>query len=241
MLFGGSMRDLAVKVRESESKCRSFVQETVDNVLEDVSLDIPPGTVLAVTGESGAGKTTLVRLALALVAPRTETVTFYHAGGTEQANAATRRHIAYVPQGITLLSGSVADSLREGKNDATEAEMWEALERAEAAGFIRESPEGLDSAILENAGGFSEGQAQRIAIARALIKNAPVLIFDEATSALDSETESRILPRLASMERRPTCLIITHRRAMLRFCDRAVETSGGRVNEIPITDRAALI
>ena len=129
-----------------------------------------------------------------------------------------------MPQGNTLLSGSIADNLRFGNPEATEEEMWQALDRS-AAGFVRELPEGLYTRLGEKAAGLSEGQAQRIAIARALLRRAPVLILDEATSALDSASEEAILAQLSAPEREyePLCLIITHRTTMIPYFDQLIK------------------
>ena len=143
-------------------------------------------------------------------------------GNRENAQPASRRFISYVPQGNTLLSGSIAQNLRMGKKNASEEELWEALRMADADTFVMKTEDGLDTRLTEKAGGLSEGQAQRIAIARALIRNKPQLILDEATSALDEDTESRILSRITKSYGK-TIFIITHRRSMLRYCNRVIE------------------
>ena len=197
-------------------------------VLRNVSFAARPHQLVGIMGPSGAGKTTLIRLALSLMEPTSGTVTFTAGNTEERASADSRRHIAYVPQGNTLLSGTIADNLRFGAPEATEAEMWEALEQA-AAGFVRELPMGLNTPLGEKAGGLSEGQAQRIAIARALLRRAPVLILDEATSALDAASEEKILANLSDPARTyaPLCLIITHRRSMLPYFDSLIEIDEG--------------
>lgn len=192
-------------------------------VLQKACFAAEPGQLVGVMGPSGAGKTTLVRLALSLMKPDEGTVEYICDGKAEPASADSRRHIAYVPQGNTLLSGSIADNLRFGNPDATEEEMWRALERS-AAGFVHELPDGLQTKLGEKAAGLSEGQAQRIAIARALLRRAPVLILDEATSALDSASEEAILAQLSAPEREyaPLCLIITHRPTMIPYFDQLI-------------------
>ena len=127
-----------------------------------------------------------------------------------------------MPQGNSLLSGTIRHNLLIADKTATDKKMWEALELADAAEFVRSCPSGLDTELSEKAGGISEGQAQRIAIARALLRNKPVLILDEATSALDEDTEKRIFERLTKLSDK-TCFIITHRKSMLRYCDYVFE------------------
>lgn len=189
------------------------------SVLNGLSFEIPAGSRVGIVGTSGAGKTTFVRLLLALLKPEEGTLAYIDEQGREEAACpASRRFISYVPQGNTLLSGSVRANLRAGKPDATEEEMWQALEMADAAGFLRRNPMGLDTVLAESAGGLSEGQAQRVAIARALLRGKPVLILDEATSALDEATEARVFRRITAQRSR-TCFIITHRPSMLQYCD----------------------
>ena len=190
------------------------------HVLRNLDLTIPAGSRVGIVGASGAGKTTFIRLLLALIKPISGTVEYMDENGvSELACPASRRFISYVPQGNTLLPGSVRTNLLSGNPHATEEQMWQALETADAADFLRKSPQGLDTVLSHSAGGLSEGQAQRISIARALLRDKPVLILDEATSALDEATEARIFQQISSLEGR-TCFIITHRKSMLRYCDR---------------------
>ena len=199
-------------------------------VLQNVSFNAYPGERIGIMGPSGAGKTTLIRLVLSLLTPDSGSVEFFCGDSVEPASADSRRHIAYVPQGNSLLSGTIADNLRYGNPDAGEAEMWEALHCA-AADFVRTLPDGLDTRLGEKASGLSEGQAQRIAIARALLRRTPVLILDEATSALDEATEKTVLSNLAAGgAHHPLCLIITHRRSMLPYFDRLIEIDGGKAH-----------
>lgn len=204
-----------------------------DQVLQGVDLDIRPGDIVGLIGYSGAGKTTLIRLILSLIHPQgSGEVLFYdHTGAQEVVSRSTRRLISYVPQGNSLYSGTLLDNLHMGKADATEEEIWEALEIADAADFVRHLPQGLRAVIQERAGGLSEGQAQRIAIARAILKDAPFLILDEATSALDEKTEATMLSRLSKSKRMRTCIVITHRTAMLQYCTRALEIADARIYE----------
>lgn len=193
---------------------------TDGDVIHDLSFDFKPATCTAILGETGAGKTTLIRLLLALLKPRSGTIEIYN----NTFNVLTPLHrcnISYVPQGNTLMSGTIRDNLRIGKLDATDEEMREALHRS-CADFVFDLPEGLNTKCTEQGGGLSEGQAQRIAIARCLLRNRSILIFDEATSALDEETERKLLQNLLT-EKRHTIIFITHRKAVIDYCDETLE------------------
>lgn len=207
-----------------------------ENVLDDVSCNINPRDIVGVVGESGAGKTTLACLVLSLVQTDSGRVCFYdETGAEEEASAAARRFISYVPQGNTLISGTIADNLRTGNPDATDAELWDALEIADCVSFVSQLEEGLSTSIGENGTGLSVGQAQRIAIARAILKKAPILILDEATSALDANTEERVIKRMSDSDMIRTCLIITHRRSMLAYCNRAIEIENKQLKELELS------
>ena len=192
------------------------------DVVSHLSFDFAPGSCTAVLGETGAGKTTLVRMLLALTHPTGGTVTLYNDEGSElEASALTRCNFVYVPQGNTLMSGTIRDNLLLGNPRATDGDMREALHRS-CADFVDALPDGLDTMCGEHGGGLSEGQAQRICIARALLRNRPIMIFDEATSALDADTEARLLDSLLAGTRR-TVIFITHRPAVLRYCTQKLE------------------
>ena len=195
----------------------SFSYEDED-ILTHLNLEIHPCERVGIVGSSGAGKTTLIRLLLALVSPDEGELFFTdESGESEAVSAATRRLISYVPQGNTLMTGTIRENLLLGDPDADEEAMWRALESADAAQFVRNDPRGLDLPIKERSSGLSAGQAQRIGIARALMRDRPVLILDEATSALDEATERRIFETL-SEQCEKTCFIITHRSSMLKYC-----------------------
>jgi ABC-type multidrug transport system fused ATPase/permease subunit len=186
-------------------------------IIDNLSFDFKPGTCTAIVGETGAGKTTLLRMILALIRPDSGNVYIYNKVEEVIVSPLTRCNITYVPQGNTMLSGSIRDNLLLGNVDATEAQMYEALDEA-CAEFVRELPDGLDTEMTEKGGGLSEGQAQRICIARALLRNSPLMILDEATSALDTETEKRLLENILKENQR-TVIFITHRPVVLKYCD----------------------
>ena len=187
-------------------------------ILRHFSHTFAPGSITAVMGETGAGKTTLIRLLLALVRPTSGRVTAVGADGSEsELQRATRGLFTYVPQGNTLISGTLRDNLLMACPEATEAEMLEALHLADAD-FVMDKATGLDTPCGEMGGGFSEGQAQRFAIARALLRRRPILLLDEATSALDAATEQRVLRRIVEARPGVTIIVVTHRPEVLRYC-----------------------
>ena len=189
-----------------------------ENVLTHFSADFPPHSSTAILGETGAGKTTLIRLLLALIKPNEGKVCVYDEKESINASPATRCNFVYVPQGNTLFSGTIRDNLRLGNAEATDEQLWEALHMA-CADFVASLPEGLDSPCGEGGGGLSEGQAQRIAIARSLLRSGSVLLLDEATSALDIETEQTLLQRITQGELGKTLIFITHRTSVIDYCD----------------------
>lgn len=198
-----------------------YAYEDGEDVLRDLSFDFKPGTCTAVLGETGAGKTTLIRLILGLIMPKNGKAEIYSSvNNSSLLSPLTRCNLAYVPQGNTLLSGTVRDNLRLGKLLATDEEMKEAL-RMSCAEFLFDMPDGLDTICGEQGTGLSEGQAQRIAIARALLRDCPVLLLDEATSALDPDTERQLLSNILSDKRR-TVIFITHRLAVKDYCDQTL-------------------
>ena len=197
---------------------------TDEMVFDDASIEFKPGEFTAIVGKSGIGKTTLVRLIMAFTKNMEGKISFYNEKGENMdACPNARNFIAYVPQGNTLFSGSIRENILMGHQGATEEEILEALESAAAMDFVKDLPDGIDTLIGEKGVGISEGQAQRIAIARALVRKAPVLILDEATSSLDEKTELRVLEGIRKWNPAPTCLLITHRRSVLQYCDREIQ------------------
>ena len=192
-----------------------------DRVIDDLSFDFKPGSCTAVLGETGAGKTTLVRMILALLQPQQGEVEIYHGAASQTLTPRHRCNFVYVPQGNTLMSGTIRENLRLGRLDATDEEMLEALHTS-CADVVSELPEGLSTYCSEQGGGLSEGQAQRIAIARSLLRDRSVMLFDEATSALDPETERQLLRNILS-EHDKTIIFITHRPAVIDYCDQTLK------------------
>ena len=216
-----------------EVKNVSFGYVANEPVLNEANLTIRPGEFVAIVGESGIGKTTLIRLIMSFMSDYQGTIQFVNPQGEkESANALTRQFISYVPQGNTLFSGTIRENIHMGALDATEEEMIEALKMASAYDFVMELPDGIDTVIGERGHGISEGQAQRIAIARALVRKAPFLVLDEATSSLDEKTELAVLQGIQMLTPRPTCLLITHRRSVLSYCDREICLSNGKIEEV---------
>lgn len=185
-------------------------------VLRSFSHDFRPGTFTAILGETGAGKTTLIRLMLALIRQNSGKVCLYNDKEEFDADTTTRCNFSYVPQGNTLFSGTIRDNLLMGQPGATEEQMRRALNAA-MADFVFELPDGLDTVCGEQGGGLSEGQAQRIAIARALIRPCRVLLLDEATSALDVQTEHSLLENIKQEFADTTIIFVTHRLAVVGF------------------------
>jgi len=191
---------------------------TSRKIFRQANYSFPEGSITAILGNTGSGKTTLIRLLLALISPDEGTITLRDAHGNAfPVSSGTRCNFSYVPQGNTLISGTIRSNLLMGKPDATDAEMLEALHLA-AANFVASLPQGLDTPCQEMGGGLSEGQAQRIAIARAMLKPAPFLLLDEATSALDSETEKRVIQNIIEKYRGRTIVVVTHRPEVLKYC-----------------------
>lgn len=203
--------------------------DSVSDVFNGFTYDFTPGSRTAIVGPTGVGKSTLIRLLLALLRPREGHIFLYSAAdkaSVPQApvSATTRCNLVYVPQGNSLFSGTIRENLLIGNPDATQEQMLEALHTA-AADFVMEMPDGLDSQCFEKGAGLSEGQAQRIAIARALLRPGRVLLLDEFSSALDAQTETLLLERLTARLSDRTMIFITHRERVIDFCDAVLDFS----------------
>lgn len=210
----------------------SFEYKKGIKIINDINLTIPYGETIAFVGPSGEGKTTLIRLILALINPSSGKVYLKENNKKDSFNRDYRNLISYVPQGNTLFSGTIEDNLRYGNFEATEEEIYEALKNACALDFVNELEGGIKTVIGEKATGISEGQAQRLAIARSFLRKKPILILDEATSALDPETEVSVLKSVKSLPHKPTCIIITHRPSALNICHRIIRLEKGHLKQV---------
>ncbi len=191
-----------------------------------------PGEIVAIIGPSGGGKTTMIRLMLGLIHPDEGRAYLTASDGSEvEMNADSRVFFSYVPQGNTVLSGTVAENMRMVREDATDEEIIEALKVACAWDFIEKLDGGIYAKVGERGKGFSEGQAQRLAIARAVLRDAPILLLDEATSALDVTTERQVLRNIIGQKPNKTCIVTTHRPTVLGLCERIYLVKDGAVRE----------
>ena len=205
----------------------SYRYMTGTEVFDGASFDACPNEIVALIGPSGEGKTTMLRVLLSLVRGQNGKGYICKVGadtetgeGCIELNASARMLFSYVPQGNTMFSGTIKENMLNVKEDATDEEMVDALKLACAWEFVSKLPNGLNSEIKERGGGFSEGQAQRLSIARALLRKSPILLLDEATSALDMETEKRLLMNINNDKTPRTIIVTTHRPAVMDICDR---------------------
>lgn len=211
----------------------SFRYQNGEIVLQPFDFTVEPGECIAVTGPSGEGKTTLLRLLLGLVEPCSGSAQLIGGSGNRYPiSAGTREAYAYVPQGNSIFAGTVAQNLRIIAPEATREEMEQALKVACAWEFVSQFPEGLDHVLGAAGRGISEGQAQRLAIARALLRKAPVLLLDEATSGLDMATERQLMENLQGSGLVRTCILVTHRPGSAAFCSRSYGIHRGSVTQM---------
>ena len=199
--------------------------------LKDVSFSIPPGTTVAIVGPSGAGKTTLVRLALRMIDPQAGRITLDGCDLRDLRQASLRRAVALVPQDVALFNDTVLSNIGFARPEATESEIWAAAEAAELGEFIRNLPEGMDTKVGERGLKLSGGERQRVGIARALLAQPRVLILDEATSALDSRTEAAIQETLRKARAGRTTLVVAHRLSTIADADEIVVLRRGKIVE----------
>lgn len=210
----------------------AFGYKNGGEVFSGVNLTVAPGEFAAFVGPSGGGKTTFLRVLLGLIKPRSGSVTLSADGKITEISPSTRRIFTYVPQEKAVFSGTIAEMLRLFSPEATDEEIFAALRAACAYDFVAALPEGINTPLGERGAGFSEGQNQRLSIARAVLRKAPVLLLDEATSALDLETERQVLKNITDLCRGKTLIVMTHRESVLPLCDSVYRISGGRVEKV---------
>ena len=217
----------------SEHLTFSYDNTDQNTVLRDLTFTINRGDFIAITGESGIGKSTFLKLLLGIYSLETPALNIRLLDGeTVPLDAGARNMISYVPQGNFLMSGTIREAVHFWQGDAIDDEkLKEACRIAEADGFIKALDTGYETPLGERGAGLSEGQLQRLAIARAIYSGKPVLLLDEATSALDEQTEAKVLENLRKLKNR-TVIIVTHRKAALDICNRIVEMDNGRIREI---------
>lgn len=220
----------------------SFAYSEGQTVISDSRFIARPGEIVALVGPSGEGKTTMIRLILGLVSPAGGSVSMTSADGRQFDVTADARHcFSYVPQGNTIMSGTIAENMRLVNENATDAEIEAALRAACAWDFVSKLPDGINSAVGERGCGLSEGQSQRISIARAILRNAPILLMDEATSALDVATERQVLRNIVELCPNKTCIVTTHRPSVLSLCSRVYRIVDTQVTVVSEEESAKMV
>ena len=218
-----------------------FMYEDRNKVITNSYFVARPGEIVALVGPSGEGKTTMIRLILGLIHPEDGRVTLTGADGCAmEMTADLRQFFSYVPQGNTMLAGTIAENMRMVKSDATDEEIIAALKTACAWDFVKKLPDTIHTSLGERGRGLSEGQAQRIAIARAVLRDAPVLLMDEATSALDVATERQVLRNIVRQRPNRTCIVTTHRPSVLSLCQRIYRVMHTQVRELSADEAAKM-
>lgn len=224
-----NLDDNGISVKVEDGYFKYLNSEKV--VLDNANIEANPSEIIALVGPSGEGKSTMMRILLGLTNLKSGKATLKDESGLNcHISASSRKLMAYVPQEKTMFSGTIAENMRMVKADATDEEIINALKDACAYDFVEKLPEGIYSSIGERGLGFSEGQNQRLSIARALLRNSPILLLDEATSALDVDTERRVLKNIMESNKKRTCIVTTHRPSVLNMCDRVYRISDSRVN-----------
>ena len=235
-------REKALSVLESAVDKGVFVEfsnvsfaydDAADEVIKNVSINISPGETIAFIGPSGEGKTTLLKLILGIIRPSDGKIRIStEAGESIEVSDSTRRFCSYVPQGVSILSGTIAENFRLVKSEATDEELIDVLKITDLWTLIETLPDGIYTEISENGSNFSQGQLQRMSIARALLRDSHIILMDEATSGLDVETETRVLNNIMISNPEKICIITTHRESMLKYCNRIYKiNSNGEMTE----------
>lgn len=214
------INDFYEKINSIEFKDITFAYKN-ETVIEGTSLSIKKGEFVAVAGISGIGKSTLLKLLLGVLIPNTGSIYFNLGTSKRKTDKGVRGLFAYVPQGNMLLSGTILENVTFLNNNKTDMEIRDAIRISCMDSFVDELPDGLNTVIGERGKGLSEGQVQRIAIARAILSGAPILLLDEATAALDEKTEKKLLENIRQLENK-TCIIISHKHAAIEACDKEV-------------------
>ena len=224
-----NLDDNGISVKVEDGYFKYLNSEKV--VLDNANIEANPSEIIALVGPSGEGKSTMMRILLGLTNLKSGKATLKDESGLNcHISASSTKLMADVPQEKTMFSGTIAENMRMVKADATDEEIINALKDACAYDFVEKLPEGIYSSIGERGLGFSEGQNQRLSIARALLRNSPILLLDEATSALDVDTERRVLKNIMESNKKRTCIVTTHRPSVLNMCDRVYRISDSRVN-----------
>lgn len=236
-LYDVMHKGLCISMKDVE-----FSYEDDQKIVRNGDFIARPGEIIALVGPSGEGKTTMLRLILGLVSPQEGSVVLSGRDGeTMEVGADSRCFFSYVPQGNSILSGTVAENLRMVKDDATDDEIMDALKTACAWDFVSKNPKGIAMNVAERGNGLSEGQAQRIAIARAVLRDAPILLLDEATSALDVATERQVLRNIVKQHPNKICIVTTHRPSVLNMCQRVYRIVDSNVREITEEESSRLV
>lgn len=231
------MRPLAEHGFAVHMKNVGFSYKEDQDILKESDFIARPNEIVALVGPSGEGKTTMLRLILGLIHPRQGEALLEAADGSAvNMNADLREFFSYVPQGNTLISGTIAENMRVVKQDASDEEIVEALKIACAWEFVQHLPDGIHQSLGERGRGLSEGQAQRISIARAVLRDAPIMLLDEATSALDVDTERSVLHNIIRQRPNKTCIVSTHRPSVLAMCQHIYRVKDKHVVELEESD-----
>ncbi len=239
---GDEQKEKALQIlKKTENKGVNLIFENVSftyydaktPVLNNISFKVRPGETIAFIGPSGEGKTTLFKLILGLVLPTEGKLHLESPDGEKlDISDSTRRFCSYIPQNINIFSGTIADNLRLVKKDASDDEINDVLKKAELFDFVSLLPQGINTPVNEQGANFSQGQLQRLAIARALLCKSYITLMDEATSALDIETEAKVLENIMTSDKHSIRLITTHRESMLKYCDKIYRvTADGQLSE----------